>query len=146
MTEKNKVSVVQYAEFEALFADKVSELTDRINKLKTDDNISKNTRGTQLYAKKRERSTVQLLQTAFKQAKQLSLTEAEHEKLVSLLTLTSERSFSSVKIEDGDSVLKLMQEYSEVKDVYGKLMKYAATHNFTYDPASGIFTKDVDVE
>lgn len=137
---KEKLTEVSFESFEALYADKVAELTASINRLKTDDNISKNTRGTQLYAKKRERATLQLLATAHRQAKVLKLTEDEQNRLVSLTTLTAERpSMIKIEVNAGDSVLQLLQKYDGVKNPWDKIMKAAAKAELTYDAATGMF-------
>lgn len=135
---ETKAIASRFDDFKNLFDAKAAELREAIETIKVKDSISKNTRGVQLYAKKREYETLQLIRAMFAQYGGVTLEEPLHNRLVSLVTLSEERNGAVVKVQSGDRIVDLLAKYADVKDVYNKIMKAADKAGLTYDPSTGV--------
>ena len=93
-----------------LITDKISDLKQEIAQLKIRDDISKNTRGTQLYAKNRELRVLQLIDELIDEDTELS--EEAHDTLCLITTLREERAKSSrIILTAGSYVLDVLSEH-----------------------------------
>lgn len=103
--------------------DKIAELTKKIATTKTSDVLTKNTRGTQLYKLGRERRTVALIKELLSIAdNNTTLSDAS---ISTLNLLVGEHPTAvSFSVSQGDKLIDILEKYKDVKDVYGKLMKF----------------------
>lgn len=131
----NKLSV--------LCEEKINELKASIAAMKTNETLSKSTRGTQLYKMGRERRVLHLVKSLVEQCdSKLKLFEDDMDTFTLITTLTSERApRSSVECKEGDSITELLTKYAEVRDVYGKLTRYCESHGLSMDCANNKIVK-----
>ena len=126
-----------------LCEEKINELKASIAAMKTNETLSKATRGTQLYKMGRERRVLHLVKSLVEQCdSKLKLSEDDMETFTLITTLISERTpRSSVECKEGDSITKLLTKYAEVRDVYGKLTRYCESHGLSMDCANNKIVK-----
>ena len=126
-----------------LCEEKINELKASIAAMKTNETLSKATRGTQLYKMGRERRVLHLVKSLVEQCdSKLNLSEEDMDTFTLITTLISERApRSSVECKEGDSITELLTKYTEVRDVYGKLTRYCESHGLKMDCASNKIIK-----
>lgn len=126
-----------------LVQEKIDELTKTIAALKTDETISKNTRGTQLYARGRERRVLHLIKSLLILAGDdddlVELSPEDQDTFVLITTLATERKVTKYEFHEGDNIFELMQKYENLsrKDMEQKLEKLGLKMDF----AKGIIVK-----
>lgn len=116
-----------------LIDQKIAELTKTIAALKTDESISKNTRGTQLYARGRERRILHLIGSLIKAAgDDVKLGADDMDTFVLITTLAEERKSTKYEFNEGDDLLDLMEKYPNLsrKDMEKKLEKVGLKIDF----------------
>lgn len=126
-----------------LCEEKINELKSSIAAMKTNETLSKATRGTQLYKMGRERRVLHLVKSLVEQCdSKLKLSEDDMETFTLITTLISERTpRSSVECKEGDSITELLTKYAEIRDVYGKLTRYCESHGLIMDCANNKIVK-----
>lgn len=126
-----------------LCEEKINELKSSIAAMKTNETLSKATRGTQLYKMGRERRVLHLVKSLIEQCdSKLNLSEDDMDTFTLITTLISERTpRSSVECKEGDSITELLTKYTEVRDVYGKLTRYCESHGLKMDCANNKIVK-----
>lgn len=123
-----------------LVQEKIDELTKTIAALKTDETISKNTRGTQLYARGRERRVLHLIGSLLKVAgDDVKLSPEDQDTFALITTLATERKLTKYEFNEGDNIFELMQKYENLsrKDMEQKLEKLGLKMDF----AKGIIVR-----
>lgn len=110
-----------------LIEEKVDELTKTIATLKTNDTLAKSTRGTQLYARGRERRVLQLVKELINAIPaETKLSEKAMDTFVLITTLASERTrYDAVEVKEGDKLMDLLKKYEDRKDILKKLQTAA---------------------
>ena len=122
-----------------LIDEKLDELKKSIAETKTSESISKNTRGTKLYALGRERRVLHLIRSLLEN-NDIKLGADDMNTFVLLTTLASERAIqSSIEINEGDKILDVLQKYSDRKAV--NIMKAAERKGLKTDYSTGTFIK-----
>ena len=103
--------------------EKIADLKSQIAAMKTNESISKNTRGTQLYKLGRERRVLHLINSLVTQlGDKVKFSEDDMDTFVLITTLADERATrSSIEVKEGDSILALLQKYADKKDIQKKL-------------------------
>lgn len=120
--------------------EKINDLKSQIATMKTNETLSKNTRGTQLYKLGRERRVLHLIASLLKDDTKLEGDDLD--TFVLITTLSSERAErSSVEVKEGDSILELMQKYEEKKDLQKKLVTACEKAGLKLDYTSGKVVK-----
>ena len=116
----------------SIIDDKIDELTKTIAALKTDETISKNTRGTQLYARGRERRVLHLIRSLVEFNPDVKLEGEDLDTFCLITTLASERSVTKYVFNEGDELLDLMEKYTNLsrKDMEQKLQKLGLAIDF----------------
>lgn len=109
--------------YSQLCEEKIADLKSQIAAMKTNESISKNTRGTQLYKLGRDRRVLHLINSLITQlGDKVWFDEEDRDTLVLITTLTSERAVrSSVEVHEGDSIQELLEKYHDKKDILKKL-------------------------
>lgn len=108
--------------YSQLCEEKIADLKSAIAAMKTNESISKNTRGTQLYKLGRERRVLHLINALLTQIENVKLSEDDMDTFVLITTLAGERAErSSIEVKEGDSILELLQKYADKKDIQRKL-------------------------
>lgn len=127
--------------FKSLVDDKINELKLIIAKTKTDDKITKNTRGTKLYKLGRDRRVLCLIRTLLETCDESKLSDADKDTLTLLTTLENERTVYKVEVHEGDSIMDLLQKYQDVKDIMSKITKACEQKNLKQDFATGTIVR-----
>ena len=108
--------------FTQLVEEKIADLKSAIAAMKTNESLSKNTRGTQLYKLGRERRVLHLINALLSQIENVKLSEDDMDTFVLITTLAGERAIrSSVEVHEGDSIQELLEKYQDKKDILKKL-------------------------
>lgn len=126
-----------------LVNEKIVELKSTIASLKTNDTLSKATRGTQLYARGKERRVLHLINSLIEQCgDELKLSEDDMNTFVLITTLASERAKpTQVEVREGDTAFALaFGKYKDVKNINEKLMKAADRAGLKLND-KGVFVK-----
>lgn len=107
--------------------EKVDELKSTIASLKTNETLSKSTRGTQLYARGRERRVLLLIRELISNCNaETKLSEPSMDTLTLITTLASERvQQKAVEVKEGDKLMDLLKKYEDRKDILKKLQTAA---------------------
>lgn len=132
--------------FTQLVDEKIDELKSQIAAMKVNETLSKNTRGTQLYKLGRDRRVLHLIRSLLTLAGDddglVELSENDMNTLVLITTLAGERTGrSSIEVNEGDSILELLQKYEEKKDLQKKLAVACEKKGLKLDYASGTVVK-----
>ena len=114
------------------------DLKSVIATLKVSDN-NKNTRNTQLYAKRKDCRIIELIESLVKQlGDDVKLSDSERSTLILLTTLSSEHSVrGQVVCNEGDDIISVLQKYADVKNVSEKLNKYCEKNDLVLNYATG---------
>ena len=126
--------------FTQLVDEKIDELKSQIAAMKVNESISKNTRGTQLYKLGRERRVLHLIASLLQQVGDgVKLSKDDMNTFVLITTLAGERAVrSSVEVHEGDSILELLQKYSDKKDIQKKLQTACEKANLVMNFKTGL--------
>ena len=132
--------------FTQLVDEKIDELKSQIAAMKVNETLSKNTRGTQLYKLGRDRRVLHLIRSLLTLAGDddglVELSENDMDTFVLITTLAGERAErSSIEVNEGDSILELLQKYEEKKDLQKKLATACEKKGLKLDYASGTVVK-----
>lgn len=103
--------------------EKIADLKSQIASVKTNEAISKNTRGTQLYKLGRERRVLHLINNLITQVgDKVKFNKDDMDTFVLITTLAGERAArSSIEVKEGDSIQALLEKYQDKKDIFKKL-------------------------
>ena len=109
--------------YSQLCEEKIADLKSQIAAMKTNESISKNTRGTQLYKLGRERRVLHLVSSLVSQlGDKVKLNGDDMDTFVLITTLAGERAArSSIEVKEGDSIQSLLEKYQDKKDIFKKL-------------------------
>lgn len=127
--------------FKSLVEEKINELKSVIAKTKIDDKITKNARGTKLYKLGRDRRVLCLIRALLEEYDESQLSDASKDTLTLLTTLGNERTVYKVKVQEGDSIMDLLQKYQDVKDIMSKITKACERNGLKQDFATGTIVK-----
>lgn len=132
--------------FTQLVDEKINELKSQIAAMKVNETLSKNTRGTQLYKLGRDRRVLHLIRSLLTLAGDddglVELSENDMDTFVLITTLAEERAErSSIEVNEGDSILELLQKYEEKKDLQKKLATACEKKGLKLDYVSGTVVK-----
>lgn len=120
--------------------EKINDLKSQIAAMKTNETLSKNTRGTQLYKLGRDRRILHLIASLLKDDTKLEGDDLD--TFVLITTLSSERAErTSIEVKEGDTILELMQKYEEKKDLQKKLIAACEKAGLKLDYTSGKVVK-----
>ena len=126
--------------YSQLCEEKIADLKSQIAAMKTNESISKNTRGTQLYKLSRDRRVLHLINSLINQVgDKVWLYEDDMDTLVLITTLSGERAVrSSVEVHEGDSILELLQKYADKKDIQKKIQTACEKANLVMNFKTGL--------
>lgn len=127
--------------FKSLVDEKINELKSVIAVTKTDDKITKNTRGTKMYKLGRDRRVLCLIRTLLETCDESKLSDADRDTLTLLTTLENERTAYKVEVQEGDSIMDLLQKYQDTKDIAAKIQKACERNGLKQDYATGTIVK-----
>lgn len=129
-----------------LVSSKVEEVMDRYDAFKRGENIngekvSPNTARTQLNILSRELKTLRLVKELISlNSSTFELDVANAEFLHNILTPTGSRITTTVKVEEGDSLMDLMSKYPKTQNLLDKATKAASAAGLVLG-ADGVYHK-----
>lgn len=118
---------------------KLSELKADIAAMKTNKDVAKSTRGTQLYKMGRDRKVLCLIKALLEANPAVKLSDDDNDTLVSITTLKSERTFSPIVVAEGEMFLDVLQRYSDRKT--NSVMKAVEKAGLHVDYTTGKLSK-----
>lgn len=126
--------------YSQLCEEKIADLKSQIAAMKTNESISKNTRGTQLYKLGRDRRVLHLINSLITQlGDKVKFSEADMDTFVLITTLAGERTVrSSVEVHEGDSIQELLEKYQDKKDILKKLQNACEKANLVMNFKTGM--------
>lgn len=122
-----------------LLDEKLNELKSDIATMKTNTEVAKSTRGTQLYKMGRDRKILCLIKSLLEANPSIKLSDDDNDTLVSITTLKSERTFSPIVVAEGEMFLDVLQRYSDRKT--NSIMKAIEKAGLHVDYATGKLAK-----
>lgn len=126
--------------YTSMVQEKINDLKSQIAAMKTNETLSKNTRGTQLYKLGRDRRILHLIASLLKDDTKLEGDDLD--TFVLITTLSSERAErTSIEVKEGDTILELMQKYEEKRDLQKKLIAACEKAGLKLDYTSGKVVK-----
>lgn len=118
---------------------KVSELENKIDSIKNNPELSKNTKQVQGSAQTRKMHLFIIMESILNYASdEIILTEDEGEWFDSLVSLDTERNTCLIKVKKGDSLMGLIAANPEVKDIVNKVKKACDKAGLTLNMTTGI--------
>ena len=118
---------------------KVSELEHKIDSIKSNPELSKNTKQVQGSAQTRKMHLFAIMESILNYASdEIILTDDEGEWFDSLVSLDTERNTCLIKVKKGDSLMGLIAANHEVKDVVNKIKKACDKAGLTLNMSTGI--------
>lgn len=129
--------------YSQLCEEKIADLKSQIAAMKTNESISKNTRGTQLYKLGRDRRVLHLINSLITQlGDKVKFSEADMDTFVLITTLAGERTVrASVEVHEGDSIQELLEKYQDKKDLLKKLQNACEKANLVINFKTGLIEK-----
>ena len=117
----------------------VSELENKIDSIKNNPELSKNTKQVQGSAQTRKMHLFVIMESILNYASdEIILTEDEGEWFDSLVSLDTERNTCLIKVKKGDSLMGLIAANPEVKDIVNKVKKACDKAGLTLNMTTGI--------
>ena len=118
---------------------KVSELENKIDSIKNNPELSKNTKQVQGSAQTSKMHLFVIMESILNYASdEIILTEDEGEWFDSLVSLDTERNTCLIKVKKGDSLMGLIAANPEVKDIVNKVKKACDKAGLTLNMSTGI--------
>lgn len=119
---------------------KINELDIKIDLVKKDEQLSKNTRQTRAYNLRKECRALSVMKEFIKliDCDEINLKDDYVEWYKSLIALSSERTLTKVVVCKGDKLMDLLNKYQDVKDPFGKIQKACADTGLVLNMATGI--------
>ena len=118
--------------------EKLVDLKMEIAKTKTAEDVTKNTRGTKLYKLGRDRRILSLIKTLLESSPDIKLKGAERDTLVLITTL------STIEVNEGDSILELLQKYEDKKNIQQKLQEACEKKGLVMNYQTGTIVRKSD--
>lgn len=136
----NATKIKSQINYSQMVEEKIADLKSAIAAMKVNEEISKNTRGTQLYKLGRERRVLRLISGLITQVgDKVCFDEEDRDTLVLITTLASERAVrSSVEVKEGDSIQELLEKYQDKKDILKKLQAACEKAGLVMDFKTGL--------
>ena len=118
---------------------KVSELENKIDSIKNNPELSKNTKQVQGSAQTRKIHLFVIMESILNYTSdEIILTDDEGEWFDSLVSLDTERNTCLIKVKKGDSLMGLIAANPEVKDIVNKVKKACDKAGLTLNMSTGI--------
>lgn len=125
--------------YSQLCEEKIADLKSQIAAMKTNESISKNTRGTQLYKLGRDRRVLHLINSLITQVgDKVKFDKDDMDTFVLITTLAGERvERSPIEVKEGDSIQELLEKYQDKKDILKKLQNACNKANLVMNFKTG---------
>lgn len=127
----------------SLIQDKIQEHKDLIKKMRAETGIrAEGTINTQTHLKRREIKLLTLVKELVMQCKDgIKLSPDSLEFFESFTCPASLRQMGSIKVHEGDSLMKLLSENQDTRDAMGKIQRACEKAGLTIDYTTGTIVK-----
>lgn len=134
---------VQKKTINELINERVEDLRVNIAATINSDTITEATKGTKLYALRKERRVLQLIGELVSQLHDdVSLTDAAYETMLLITRLQDEKKVSKFYVEEGENIVSIMERYPNRKNLMKSITEYCDNNRLRLDTATMVIVAE----
>lgn len=129
---------------QALVNERVEDLKVSITTTIASDTIAEATKGTKLYALRKERRVLQFINELVSQLPdEVKLSEAAHDTLVLITRLQDEKvKAAKFYVEEGENIVSIMERYPNRKNLMKSITEYCENNNLRLDTTTMVIVSE----
>ena len=129
---------------QSLVNERVEDLKVSITTTIASDTIAEATKGTKLYALRKERRVLQLINELITQLPdEVKLSEAAHDTLVLITRLQDEKvKAAKFYVEEGENIVSIMERYPNRKNLMKSITEYCASNGLKLDTTTMVIVAE----
>ena len=129
---------------QSLVNERVEDLKVSITTTINSDTIADSTKGTKLYALRKERRVLQLINELVSQLPdEVNLSEAAYETLVLITRLQDEKvKVAKFYVEEGENIVSIMERYPNRKNLMKSITEYCEDNGLRLDTATMVIVAE----
>ena len=129
---------------QSLVNERVEDLKVSITTTTASDTIAEATKGTKLYALRKERRVLQLIGELVSQLPdEVKLSEAAHDTLVLITRLQDEKvKAAKFYVEEGENIVSIMERYPNRKNLMKSITEYCASNGLKLDTTTMVIVAE----
>ena len=129
---------------QSLVNERVEDLKVSITTTIASDTIAEATKGTKLYALRKERRVLQLINELVAQLPDdVKLSEAAHDTLVLITRLQDEKvKAAKFYVEEGENIVSIMERYPNRKNLMKSITEYCENNNLRLDTTTMVIVAE----
>lgn len=129
---------------QSLVNERVEDLKVSITTTIASDTIAEATKGTKLYALRKERRVLQFINELVSQLPdEVKLSEAAHDTLVLITRLQDEKvKAAKFYVEEGENIVSIMERYPNRKNLMKSITEYCENNNLRLDTTTMVIVSE----
>lgn len=129
---------------QSLVNERVEDLKVSITTTIASDTIAEATKGTKLYALRKERRVLQFINELVSQLPdEVKLSEAAHDTLVLITRLQDEKvKAAKFYVEEGENIVSIMERYPNRKNLMKSITEYCASNGLKLDTTTMVIVSE----
>ena len=129
---------------QSLVNERVADLKVSITTTIASDTIAEATKGTKLYALRKERRVLQLINELITQLPdEVKLSEAAHDTLVLITRLQDEKvKAAKFYVEEGENIVSIMERYPNRKNLMKSITEYCENNGLRLDTTTMVIVSE----
>lgn len=129
---------------QSLVNERVEDLKVSITTTIASDTIAEATKGTKLYALRKERRVLQFINELVSQLPdEVKLSEAAHDTLVLITRLQDEKvKAAKFYVEEGENIVSIMERYPNRKNLMKSITEYCASNGLRLDTTTMVIVSE----
>ena len=129
---------------QSLVNERVEDLKVSITTTINSDTIAEATKGTKLYALRKERRVLQFINELVSQLPdEVKLSEAAHDTLVLITRLQDEKvKAAKFYVEEGENIVSIMERYPNRKNLMKSITEYCENNNLRLDTTTMVIVSE----
>lgn len=129
---------------QSLVNERVEDLKVSITTTIASDTIAEATKGTKLYALRKERRVLQFINELVSQLPdEVKLSEAAHDTLVLITRLQDEKvKAAKFYVEEGENIVSIMERYPNRKNLMKSITEYCENNNLRLDTTTMVIVAE----
>ena len=129
---------------QSLVNERVEDLKVSITTTIASDTIAEATKGTKLYALRKERRVLQLINELVSQLPdEVKLSDAAHDTLVLITRLQDEKvKAAKFYVEEGENIVSIMERYPNRKNLMKSITEYCENNNLRLDTTTMVIVAE----
>lgn len=129
---------------QSLVDERVEDLKVSITTTIASDTIAEATKGTKLYALRKERRVLQFINELVSQLPdEVKLSEAAHDTLVLITRLQDEKvKAAKFYVEEGENIVSIMERYPNRKNLMKSITEYCENNNLRLDTTTMVIVAE----